>query len=45
MAIKVDVEQKDIYKLIYFIVSMFQNENNHRQGTSSKSDFSPFVNI
>lgn len=34
----IKVEKQDILPLIYFIVSMFQKENTHRQGTSSKSD-------
>jgi hypothetical protein len=34
----IPVTKRDILPLIYFIVSMFQQENNHRQGTSSKSD-------
>lgn len=35
---EVIVERNDIKKIIYFIISMFQQENTHRQGTSSKSD-------
>ena len=34
----VKCNHKDILPLIYFIISMFQQENVHRQGTSSKSD-------
>lgn len=33
-----NVTTKDILPLIYFIISMFQQENVHKQGTSSKSD-------
>ncbi|MCQ4922233.1 hypothetical protein NE686_03995 [Tissierella carlieri] len=32
------ITKKDILPLVYFIISMFQQENTHRQGTSSKSD-------
>lgn len=35
---KINITRDDILPLIYFIISMFQEENNHRQGTSSKSD-------
>lgn len=35
----VSVTKDDVMPLIYFIVSMFQEENSHRQGTSSKSDY------
>lgn len=36
--VKIDVTKEDIKPLIYFIISMFQQETIHRQGTSSKSD-------
>jgi len=36
--IRVSVTKKDIIPTVYFIISMFQKENTHRQGTSSKSD-------
>jgi hypothetical protein len=37
--ITIPVTKRDIIPLVYFIVSMFQQENGHRQGTSSKSDY------
>lgn len=36
--VKIDVTKEDIKPLLYFIISMFQQETIHRQGTSSKSD-------
>ena len=33
------ISRNDILPLVYFIVSMFQQESTHRQGTSSKSDY------
>lgn len=35
---EVDIKKEDMMPLIYFIVSMFQQENTHRQGTSAKND-------
>lgn len=36
--VKIDVSKEDIKPVLYFIISMFQQETIHRQGTSSKSD-------
>ena len=36
--VKINVTKEDIKPLLYFIISMFQQETIHRQGTSSKSD-------
>lgn len=35
---KIEINTEDIKPLLYFIISMFQQENIHRQGTSSKND-------
>lgn len=35
---EIEIRVEDIKPLVYFIISMFQQENTHRQGTSSKSD-------
>lgn len=34
----IDIRIKDIESLVYFILSMFEQEDVHRQGTSSKGD-------
>lgn len=36
---KVGIEKEEIIRFVYFGVSLFQQENFHRQGTSSKSDY------
>lgn len=35
---EIKIKKEDIKPLIYFIITMFQQDNTHRQGTSSKSD-------
>lgn len=35
---KVDIKIKDLLKLLYFIISKFEQDSSHRQGTSSKDD-------
>ena len=35
---EVAISRSDILPLVYFIISMFQREKNHRQGISEKSD-------
>lgn len=36
---EVTISRNDILHLLYFIISMFQNESNHRQSISEKQDF------
>lgn len=35
---KVDIKIKDLLKLLYFVISKFEQDSSHRQGTSSKND-------
>jgi len=35
---KIDIKSVDLFKLLYFIISKYEQDSSHRQGTSSKND-------